>query len=73
MPEMQASEFDVRQLSPPQRHAAIHKTFDELAKDEAFVLVNDHDPKPLYYQFAAEAGPEFRWEYRQQSPPSGAC
>lgn len=22
--------------------------------DTAFVLVNDHDPKPLYYQFAAE-------------------
>jgi uncharacterized protein (DUF2249 family) len=32
------------------------------------VLVNDHDPKPLYHQFEAEAGPEFRWAYRQRDP-----
>jgi len=25
-----------------------------LAARTAFVLVNDHDPKPLYYQLAAE-------------------
>nr|WP_233562781.1 DUF2249 domain-containing protein [Haloarcula sp. Atlit-120R] len=32
------------------------------------MLVNDHDPKPLYHQFDAEAGSEFRWEYRQKEP-----
>jgi len=30
--------------------------------------VNDHDPKPLYHQFDAEAGPEFYWEYRKRDP-----
>lgn len=32
------------------------------------MLVNDHDPKPLYHQFKPESGPAFRWEYRQREP-----
>ena len=34
----------------------------------AFVLVNDHDPKPLYYQFNAEQAGQFTWEYLEQGP-----
>jgi uncharacterized protein (DUF2249 family) len=30
--------------------------------------VNDHDPKPLYYQFQAEIGPKFEWQYLEQGP-----
>jgi uncharacterized protein (DUF2249 family) len=44
----------------------IFETYTELDGGEGFVLVNDHDPKPLYHQFDAEAGPQFRWEYRQR-------
>jgi uncharacterized protein (DUF2249 family) len=33
-----------------------------------FVLVNDHDPKPLYYQFAAEHPDQFTWDYLEQGP-----
>jgi len=53
------------------RHSATPRstnTSTRLEPNEAFLLVNDHDPKPLYYQFDAEAGPEFRWAYRQQGP-----
>lgn len=32
------------------------------------LLVNDHDPVPLYYQFAGEHGGTFRWEYLEQGP-----
>jgi hypothetical protein len=32
----------------------------------AFVLVNDHDPKPLYYQLAAENAGEFSWDDSDQ-------
>jgi uncharacterized protein (DUF2249 family) len=32
------------------------------------VLVNDHDPKPLYYQFQAELGEPFQWEYLESGP-----
>lgn len=32
------------------------------------MLVNDHDPKPLYYQFQAELGPIFDWDYVESGP-----
>jgi uncharacterized protein (DUF2249 family) len=32
------------------------------------VLVNDHDPKPLRYQFEAEHAGEFTWEYLESGP-----
>ncbi|WP_436928728.1 DUF2249 domain-containing protein [Halosimplex halobium] len=60
--------LDVRDRPPAQRHEAIFDAYADLAGGEGFVLVNDHDPKPLYHQFEAEAGPQFRWEYRQKEP-----
>lgn len=41
--------LDVRQLIPRERHELIFRTFENLSPAQAFVLVNDHDPKPLYY------------------------
>jgi uncharacterized protein (DUF2249 family) len=61
-------ELDVRDRPPAQRHEAIFAAYEDLDTGEGFVLVNDHDPKPLYHQFEAETGPEFRWEYRKKSP-----
>ncbi|RKD89081.1 DUF2249 domain-containing protein [Halopiger aswanensis] len=61
-------ELDVRDLPPAQRHERIFKAYAELDGGTGFVLVNDHDPKPLYHQFDAEAGPEFRWTYRRKEP-----
>jgi uncharacterized protein (DUF2249 family) len=61
-------ELDVRDRPPAERHERIFDAYDELAAGEGFVLVNDHDPKPLYHQFEAEAGPAFRWSYRQREP-----
>jgi uncharacterized protein (DUF2249 family) len=61
-------ELDVRDRPPAQRHERIYEAYGELEDGTGFVLVNDHDPKPLYHQFDAEAGPEFRWEYRQKEP-----
>ena len=31
-------------------------------------LINDHDPKPLYYQFMMERTDEFTWEYLEEGP-----
>jgi hypothetical protein len=42
-------QLDVRELPPRQRHALIFETCDNLATGDALVLVNDHDPRPLYY------------------------
>ena len=46
--------LDVRDVPPAQRHARIHEAFDALDSGETLVILNDHDPKPLYYEFHAE-------------------
>lgn len=60
--------LDIRTLPPIQRHPLIFQRFEALAPGESFVLVNDHDPKPLFYQFQAEHTGEFTWEYLEQGP-----
>ncbi|MFC0865404.1 DUF2249 domain-containing protein [Sphaerimonospora cavernae] len=61
-------ELDVRRLVHGRRHEEIFATFRALRPNEAFVLVNDHDPKPLYYQFAAQHPGEFDWGYVESGP-----
>jgi len=46
----------------------IFGTFNQLLPGEAMLLVNDHDPKPLFYQFQAELGDIFTWDYIEQGP-----
>ena len=62
------TELDVRKIPASQRHGVIFERFDGLRSGEGFVLVNDHDPKPLYYQFKAELPGEFSWEYCENGP-----
>ena len=61
-------ELDVRQVPPRERHPKIFRIFDGLAAGEAILLVNDHDPKPLYYTFAAERAGTFEWKYLEEGP-----
>lgn len=63
-----ANTLDVRNIIPRERHPLIFGTFRKLGPGDAFVLVNDHDPKPLYYQFQAELGEPFQWEYLESGP-----
>ncbi|MCL4507674.1 MAG: DUF2249 domain-containing protein [Chloroflexi bacterium] len=60
--------LDVRQIAPAHRHPMIFGTFTELGAGESFVLVNDHDPKPLFYQFQAELTGTFTWDYLERGP-----
>ena len=60
--------LDVRAEVPARRHDLIFETYSALSPGTAFVLVNDHDPKPLYYQFAAEHEGDFTWDYLEQGP-----
>lgn len=55
--------FDVRDLIPQRRHEVLLDTFDRLGPGEGFVLVNDHDPKPLYYELRSMHGDVIEWEY----------
>jgi uncharacterized protein (DUF2249 family) len=59
---------DVREIAPRQRHPLIFSTFAQLPEGWEMELVNDHDPKPLYYQFAAELQGLFGWEYLERGP-----
>lgn len=60
--------LDVRSEVPARRHELIFEHYFALSAGESFLLVNDHDPKPLYYQFAAEHPGEFTWEPVDQGP-----
>ena len=60
--------IDVRSLVPAQRHAKIFELVAALQPGGAFILVNDHDPKPLYYQLEAEYPHQYSWTYVEQGP-----
>lgn len=45
---------DVREMPPPERHPKIHETFEEMDSGEVLEVVNDHEPKPLFYEMKAE-------------------
>jgi uncharacterized protein (DUF2249 family) len=60
--------LDVRVIPPPEKHPAIFETFAALELGQGFVLVNDHDPKPLRYQFEAEHTGSYGWRYLEAGP-----
>lgn len=68
MPDTTHRELDVRVIPPREKHPAIFATFAALEPGQAFVLVNDHDPRPLRYQFEFEHTGEFGWEYLEEGP-----
>ena len=60
--------LDIRPVAPKDRHPKILGLFEGLKPGESFILINDHDPKPLYYQFQAELTGQFTWEYLEEGP-----
>lgn len=55
--------LDVREMPPPERHGRILEQFSELELNSSITLVNDHDPKPLFYELRSIHGDTFEWEY----------
>ena len=62
------STLDIRPVPPMYRHPMIFDKFAGLGAGEGFVLVNDHNPKPLFYQFQAELSGQFTWDYLEEGP-----
>ena len=60
--------FDVRRIPCRVKHAQIFQRWIDLPVGGHFVLVNDHDPVPLYYQFEALYRDAFSWEYLVDGP-----
>lgn len=70
MSEMQfAAKVHAPDIEPRIRHPRIFEVFDGLDTGEFMQLTNDHDPKPLQYQFMMERGEDtFSWEYVEDGP-----
>lgn len=68
--ELQTNELviDVPSLEPQIKHATIFKAFESLNPGESFIIHNNHDPKPVYYQLVQMHGEVFSWDYLQQGP-----
>lgn len=61
-------ELDVRALPHGGRHEVIFRRLNQLQPGEAFVILNDHDPKPLRYQTEALWPERFIWNYLETGP-----
>ncbi len=66
--EKQLERLNVTMIEPKFKHPTIFKYFDALQPGEKFIIENDHDPKPLYYELLAERGDIFKWEYLVKGP-----
>ncbi|MCW5719591.1 MAG: DUF2249 domain-containing protein [Devosia sp.] len=60
--------IDVRTVPPRDRHPRIFAMANALAVGESFLIVNDHDPRPLHYQLQAEYPGQFSWDYVEAGP-----
>ena len=60
--------MDVRPIPCSIKHGLIIKRWLDLAVSDYFVLLNDHDPVPLYYQFAAQWPNTFTWQHLMKGP-----
>lgn len=68
MSEAKIVTLDVRQMPPWERHPSIFQAFEDIEVGDTLKLVNDHEPKPLYYQFMAEMPERVAWESTQLGP-----
>jgi uncharacterized protein (DUF2249 family) len=59
---------DVRTMQPRDRHPRIFAVFDGLGAGQSMLLLNDHDPKPLFYQLQAERPGKAVWEPQEEGP-----
>lgn len=50
------------------RHDKIFEVWDSLDVGDEIQLTNDHDPRPLHYQFMMEHEGEFEWESEERGP-----
>lgn len=60
--------IDVRPIPCSIKHGLIIQRWLDLAVGDYFVLLNDHDPVPLYYQFSAQWPDTFTWQHLVKGP-----
>src|ERR1035437_2145333 len=60
--------MDVRTIPCSVKHGLIIKQWLELPVGDHFILLNDHDPVPLYYQFAPQWPDACPWQHLVKGP-----
>lgn len=65
---MSEKQLDLRELAPADRHRTVFSTFDSLDVGSAMLLVVDHDPRPLFFQFESQRPGRFVWRYAEKGP-----
>ena len=60
--------MDVRPIPCSVKHGLIIQAWLELPVNDHFILLNDHDPVPLHYQFSAQWPGTFTWEHLAKGP-----
>jgi uncharacterized protein (DUF2249 family) len=60
--------MDVRPIPCSVKHGLIIRIWLDLPVGDHFILLNDHDPAPLRYQFAAQWPNAFAWEHLVKDP-----
>ncbi|MFB9275163.1 DUF2249 domain-containing protein [Cohnella cellulosilytica] len=63
-----AAAVNATEYPPHLKHKVIFETFERLESGEAMLLINDHDPVPLRYQFEANHAERFTWDYIERGP-----
>src|SRR5690349_19583729 len=58
----------IPELQPARKHPTVFEKFDALQNGDAFLLINDHDPIPLFYEMKAERGEVFEWIELENGP-----
>jgi uncharacterized protein (DUF2249 family)/hemerythrin-like domain-containing protein len=66
--EAPAVELDMRAVPLLQRQARIMSAWRELPAGAELRLLNDREPKPLYYLFQATQRGRFEWRYEKEGP-----
>jgi uncharacterized protein (DUF2249 family) len=61
-------ELDLRAMPVMERNPSIFDAWEKLPHGGTLKIINDHDPKPLRYQFESEYGGEHSWEYVEEGP-----
>ncbi len=63
-----ATRVNALDFAPRDKHRIIFETFEDLDPGTTMELINDHNPKPLRYEFMMEREGTFEWVYLEEGP-----
>lgn len=75
--------IDVRVIPPYERHPRVFSVLQALKPGQSFMVISDHEPRPLHTQIVAKFPGIFDWSFAEERPdvwravisrhPEGGC